>query len=153
MNDIHVLNSDRIDDLTCLDASRTQQSFADECDINRIMSKFRKTGELNHLAKVNPTYGDFSSGADYKESLDQVKAAQADFGSLSAEIRSAMDNNPAVFLEFMADPENEDAAREMGLLAPLETPAPPPPSGPDPKGATASESEASPPPGAVSGGE
>ena len=38
----------------------TKQSFKDECDINKIMAKFQKTGALNHYAKHAPQYGDAS---------------------------------------------------------------------------------------------
>lgn len=132
--------------LICGDKSRTQQSFKEECDINRILAKFRKTGELSHLTDHEPQYGDFSSSVDYKEALDRVHAAQADFDGLSARVRARMQNNPANLLAFMDDPENEDEARELGLLPQLEHPEPPPPSGPDPQGATASEAPASPSP-------
>ena len=38
--------------------SMTKQSFKDECDINKIMAKFQKTGAIEHYAKHAPSYGD-----------------------------------------------------------------------------------------------
>ncbi len=44
-------------------ASRTQQSFRDECDINNILRKFNVTGQLP-IGSVQPQYGDFSGITD-----------------------------------------------------------------------------------------
>lgn len=130
--------------------SRTQQSFKEECDVNRIMAKFRKTGEINHLNEHNPSYGDFATGLDFHTAQLAVADAQADFDSLSARIRAKMDNDPAKLLAFVADPENLEEARELGLIAP----APPAPVDPSPQGAAASEAPASPSPAApIAGGE
>lgn len=126
--------------LKCTEVTRTQQSFRDECDINRIMAKHRKTGELTHLAQRDPQYGDFSAGLDYQEASNRVLAAQADFDSLSANIRQRMQNSPQVLLDFMADPNNLEEARELGLL----NPAPQMPEGTSDEGAAASGGETPP---------
>lgn len=133
--------------------SRTQQSFAKECDINNIMAKFRKGGELTHLAKHDPQYGDFTTELDYQTACNRVLDAQADFGALSAEIRKRMDNDPAKFLAFMADPENLEEARELGLVDPAPPLAEP---DPGPKGAAASGGDPPPippKPSPIEGGE
>lgn len=101
------------------DPSRTQQHSKDDCDINRILAKFHKTGELNHLADHEPTYGDFSDAADYKTSCDRVLAAQADFAALSSRIRARMGHDPAALIAFMEDEANHEEARDLGLLPPL----------------------------------
>lgn len=125
----------------CRGEGRTQQQFKDECDINRIMAKYRKTGELEHLAKHEPEYGNFSTGLDYAEASNRVLAAESDFMALSGEIRQRMDNDPGKLLAFMADPENIEEARELGLIAPAPRSEPEP----GPQGAAAS-----PAPGATS---
>lgn len=123
--------------------SKTEQSFRDECNINLIMAKYRKSGEMSHLARVNPTYGDFSLGLDFQTAQNHVIDAQADFDSLSAEIRARMNNDPGQLLDFLADPENLEEARELGLAKPKKVepgvPAlPPKPKDPTPKGDAAS---------------
>lgn len=110
--------------LTCLDPSKTKQSFKDECDVNRIMAKWRKTGELNHLTEREPTYGDFTNATDYLAARQAVIDAQADFNSLSASIRDRMGNDPGVLLSFLADPANVEEGIALGLI---EKPAAPPP--------------------------
>lgn len=119
---------------------RTQQNFKDECDINRIMAKYIKTGELSHLAKHEPQYGDFSSGVAYQEASNRVLAAQADFDALSANIRKRMDNDPAKLLAFVGDPENLEEARALGLV-PEKDPEPGPIVVQLAEGAAASEGE------------
>ncbi len=124
--------------ITCT-GGRTKQSFKDECDINQILKKWRRTGELEHLSTHKPTYGDFSNPDDYITALTKVKSAQADFDALSSRIRARMDNDPAAFLSFMEDPENHDEAVALGLISKPATPAPvpvapvPPESPPEPE--------------------
>lgn len=107
--------------------SKTKQSFKDECDINQILMRWRKTGELAHLATRQPTYGDFTNATDYLDAVLRTQAAQADFDSLSARVRARMENNPGVLLEFLDDPANLEEAVELGLIPqPASTPSPPP---------------------------
>ncbi len=128
---------------------RTKQSFRDECDVNQILKRWRKTGEMNHIATRQPTYGDFDNADDYLTATLKVQAAQEDFDTLSARVRARMENDPAELLRFVADPNNEAEAIELGLIPkPASTPPAPPP-------ATSPESPPEPPPegGVVSGGE
>ena len=39
--------------------NRTVQSFADSCDVNKILKRAQKTGTLSHIARYQPEYGDF----------------------------------------------------------------------------------------------
>lgn len=38
--------------------SLTKQSFKDECDVNKIVDRFTRTGQLDHLRPGNPEYGE-----------------------------------------------------------------------------------------------
>ena len=125
---------------------RTKQSFKDECDVNRIMQQWRKTGEMNHLNHFTPTYGDFTNAEDYLAATLKCKQAEADFGALSANIRNRMGNDPANLLSFMADPANLEEAVSLGLV---QKPADPPP----PPAAPAAAIPRTPPASPVSGGE
>lgn len=93
----------------------TKQSMADECNINTIMKKYRKTGQLPAMIRKDPQYGDFSEVPSYLESLNIVHKAQEQFSGLPARIRREFDNNPAKFLEFCHDPKNGQKLVEMGL--------------------------------------
>lgn len=99
--------------------SMTKQSFKDECDLNKIIAKFRKAGLLDQLEAAPQMYADVSMYADYHQSLERVQNAREMFATLPADIRSDFHNDAGVFVEFAANPDNEDEMRKMGLLPPL----------------------------------
>lgn len=96
---------------------RTKQSEADGCDINLLMSRQRQTGTMTHITAQLPRYEDFSNVVDYKTALDQLIRADAAFASLPAKTRKEFENDPAQLLAFLDNPENEQQAIDMDLLA------------------------------------
>lgn len=106
--------------LNCPEKGRTHQSFKEECDINVVVAMHQRTGSLQHVNVGTPTYGDYSEVGSYQEALDTVIAAQDAFMALPAKVRTRMGNNPAVLLEFLANPDNKAEAQKLGLV---ETPA------------------------------
>lgn len=108
-------------DLDCQAAEdgMTMQEFADECDINVLMSRYEKTGVLNHFARNQPSYIDLSEMPDLHEALSMLDAAQSAFMTLPAHIRREFDNSPAEFVKFAQDEKNVDKMREWGLAKPL----------------------------------
>lgn len=92
-----------------------KQGFKQDCDINAIMKRYRKTGVLDHVSRVAARYGDFSSVVEYREALDKVLEADNAFAALPAELRKRFDNEPAKLLEFMDNPANLKEAIELGL--------------------------------------
>lgn len=114
------------------DPTRTKQSFKDECDINLMIARWRRSGEISHLGGARGHYGDFSDATDYQDAVNAVQDAQASFMELSSEIRSRMNNDPAQLMLFLSDPNNIDEAEELGLVEkrpqpPTPTPGPKPP--------------------------
>ncbi|WNK15022.1 MAG: internal scaffolding protein [Microvirus sp.] len=106
-------------DIVCTaEEDRTKQSFRDECDINRIMARYAKSGVLPDLIRGNPQYGDFSSVADYQSALNIVVLAEEQFASLDGQVRARFGNDPACFLSFCSDPANRSELARMGLLKP-----------------------------------
>jgi len=101
----------------CSGDGRTHQSFKNECDINRIMARHRKTG-LVKQRQDRPQYGDFSNVGDYQQALDLVITAEAMFSELSSDVRARFQNDPQQFLNFVDDPANQDEAVELGIAAP-----------------------------------
>ena len=97
-----------------------KQSFKDECDINKIMAKFQKTGVLNHYAKHAPSYQDIPA-LEYADALNIIATADTMFEELPSELRKEFKNDPEVFLEFVQNPANLDQMREMGLAKPGDT--------------------------------
>ncbi len=99
--------------ITTLDA-RTEQCHRDECDINKIIAKYDRTGVLNHVNEFEARYEDLT-GLDYQTMLNTVANAQSMFEGLPSEIRNQFANDPAKFISFMDDENNNEQMYEMGL--------------------------------------
>lgn len=102
--------------VSCSGVSRTKQSFKDECDINTILLRYKKTGQLPGLIKSNPQYGDFSDVRSYQDALHTVMFAQEQFSGLSASVRARFDNDPSLFLAFVENPDNRKEMIDLGLV-------------------------------------
>jgi len=101
--------------LFCPEPTLTQQQFADEADINTIVNKFLRTGEMPDEVS-RPQFGDFTQTVNnYQDALNLVLAADEAFNSLPAAIRTRFDNDPAKYVEFFENPKNADEAIELGL--------------------------------------
>ena len=104
--------------------SRTIQDPRDECDVNKLMAKYRKTGMITHLAKHPPRYEDVSGAVSYQEALNIVGAAEREFSKLSAKIRAKFDNDPGKFLDFVSNPDNAEEMYDLGIAVRPDAPAP-----------------------------
>lgn len=103
---------------------RTKQSFRDECDINSVMRRWEKTGQLHPLQRYPPQYGDFTNVDDYQAAVNQVQQAEDAFMALPSRVRSRFGNDPAELLRFMADSANQAEAEKLGLVDPAPKPDP-----------------------------
>jgi phage internal scaffolding protein len=101
--------------LACKDATRAQQHHKDECDINQILERFGKTGQMPVNA-ISGTYGDFSGVVDYHTAMNALIAAESEFDALPAKIRARFDNEPTNLIDFMNDPRNRKEAETLGLV-------------------------------------
>lgn len=104
--------------LVCADVSRAKQSFAEECDINTIVRRFRVTGELPTGVRM-PTYGDFGSLGDFHGALNAVAVARESFDAMPADVRARFHNDPGEFVAFCSDKVNRPEAIKLGLVMPL----------------------------------
>lgn len=100
-----------------VEPSRTKQEFVDQCDINNIIKSFKVSGMLQHVSAkaATGTYQDLPDDIDFQESVNLVLHAQTAFSSLPSKIRNRFDNDPALFLEFMHDPNNSEEIYTLGL--------------------------------------
>lgn len=103
--------------------SRVEQHHVGETNINAIMAKYHKTGQLPDPV-LHAVYGDFSNAEDFHTAHDKILGALEMFQQLPADIRTFFENDPAQLLGFVGDPDNLEEARKMGLvpLAPPEAP-------------------------------
>jgi len=111
---------------------RTKQSFKDECDINRIMAKYQRTGLVEFVNNNEARYGDFS-GFDFSQSMNVVAKANEMFAQLPSNIRKRFNNDAVEFVSFIDDDANRLEAEKLGLVTPkppvVATPADPPKEG------------------------
>lgn len=107
--------------------SRTKQSFVAECDINNILKQYKASGQLRHISAkaAQGAYQDLPDEVDFQASLNVVMQGQTAFASLTSKLRNRFHNDPAEFLEFMADPANQEEAIRLGLATDNRPPAPP----------------------------
>lgn len=101
------------------DPGMTDQSQKDDCDINRIMARYRETGFLVdplHPGTRQPIFGDFTEIPDYQGALEVINAADAAFASLPAKVRDRFGNNPQQIFDFLSDEKNRDEAIALGLI-------------------------------------
>jgi len=110
--------------LICPEPTMAQQQFRDEADINTIMERFGRTGELVAPVRL-PQYGDFDGVNDYHTAMNAVIEAQASFDSLPATLRARFENDPGQFVEFCLDENNRDEAVKLGLIEARKEPAAP----------------------------
>jgi phage internal scaffolding protein len=99
---------------------RTHQSFKDECDINKIMSRILKTGidPFQDRAAV-ANFLDCTKVPDFMEAQNQIKLMYDYFDSLPSSVRGRFQNDPAQLAEFLSDLDaNKDEAEALGLIKP-----------------------------------
>lgn len=95
----------------------TRQEFADECNINIIMSQYMMTGQMPLLNERTPQYLDVT-GENFQTAMDLVANAKSLFNELPSAIRNRFDNNPAAFLDFANNPANYAEMETLGMLKP-----------------------------------
>lgn len=110
-----MLSSDPRPVVECDPDKGAQQSFKDECDINNIMKKYMRTGQVTHLAANAGRFSDVSEVGSYHEAVQRVRESEKFFLGLSTDIRSFFDNDTALFMDFILDPANAEEIRELGL--------------------------------------
>ena len=95
---------------------RTKQSFKDDVDVNKILRKFTKTGQLPGMIAQDGRYGDFSEVGTFQDALEKVRFAEEQFHALPAHVRKRFGHDPVEFLGFVADPANKQEMADLGLL-------------------------------------
>lgn len=101
-----------------MEKSLTQQQFKDATDINRIIAKYKKTGEFPLLTKKGGVYADLTNITDYHSMLNSIHNATSAFSTLPAALRLRFHNDPGELLAFLQDPNNREEGIKLGLVEP-----------------------------------
>lgn len=97
--------------------SLAQQQFKDECDVNRIVDRYNKTGVLEHLSEITPQYGDVTDvPSDLMAAYDAVGRAEEAFMQLPSQLRKDLDNDPSRLSAWLRDENNRETAVRYGLM-------------------------------------
>lgn len=86
--------------------SKTRQSEADSCDINKIMERFNRTGQLPRMQSLPPQYGD-ARIVDYQTAMQIVKDSNDAFMQLPATTRRHFGDSPQNFMSALQDPSDD----------------------------------------------
>jgi len=97
--------------------AKTKQSFKDECDINRIMSRYAATGVLDYVERREAQFADVSD-IDFLSAMQLISSSRSAFESLPSGLRSRFDNDPAKLLNFLNNNDNYQEAVSLGLVTP-----------------------------------
>lgn len=105
--------------------SMTKQAFVAECDINNILKQYRLTGQIRHITAkaAQGAYQDLPDPLDFQDAMNIVLEAQTSFATLPSQVRDRFGNDPEQFLQFMADPANQDEIIKLGLASDKRPPA------------------------------
>lgn len=108
----------------------TKQYPKDECDINNILSQYKKTGIINHINSMQGEFIDLPSELDYQAAMNLGIRASEAFASLPAVVRDRFRNDPRYLLAALGNPAFKAELEGLGVLRKPESAAPPPASGP-----------------------
>jgi len=100
-----------------LNSPHTRQEFRDESDINTIMARYLRTGELPHVNTIAPQYFD-AAGIDFQTHMQSIADAKSLFAQLPSSVRFRFANDPGLFIDFCGDESNRPELARMGLLSP-----------------------------------
>ena len=100
--------------IDCSKDDCTKQSFKDECDVNNIVNRWLKSGQLPLASMSSPSFIDVSGVPDYHTALNIVRQSQDMFAALPAAVRDRFGNDPGQLLAFVEDEKNLDEAIRLG---------------------------------------
>lgn len=107
--------------------SRTKQAFKDETDINQILARYKSTGMLSHINENQGRFLDVSEISDFRSAVQRVQDTQKFFMGLPSDVRAEFQNDPAIFLDFLAEANEKELDRYglRALVTPQEEPEAP----------------------------
>ena len=95
--------------------SLTRQADAEECNIEVVLQRCAASNEML-FPKVQPMYVDFTGVEDFVTQQNRRAKFIAAFEMQPAKFREKFSNDPAVLVEFMADPKNRKECFDLGIF-------------------------------------
>ena len=92
------------------------QSYKDQCNINSILAKAKRTGVISHVTKNADFYADMTD-FDYEAAMDQIAETNSAFYELDAETRREFENNPALFRKIVSKMTPDEIKEKLPQLA------------------------------------
>ncbi len=108
----------RVEVLTGGGDSMTREAFADELDINKIVERYARGGQLP-LTTADARYGDVSEVNDYKSALDFVFAAKGQLRDLPVAAREQLSSDPEAYWLRLDAAVDREGLVDLGLLEAL----------------------------------
>lgn len=100
-----------------LDASKTDESFAHDCDINVIVNRFISSN--TQIPTPVGEYGDLSQiPKNLHEARMLLQASDELFMQLPAKARERFGNSPEAMFSWLENPQNHEEAVKLGLMTP-----------------------------------
>lgn len=103
---------------------RVEQSHKDEVNINNIVKK-HGVDLVTKVAALQAFQFDDVTGNDFQESMNAIIKARDTFESVPSDIRKRFGNDPAAFMDFVHNPDNNDQLIQWGMKNPPEPPPEP----------------------------
>ena len=94
--------------------SKVQQHLKEECDLDKMLEKYKRTGQIK--VRQNPMFEDFSNLSSFHEAQNALIAAKNAFLEVPAKVRQRFDNDPQKMIDFLADQKNLAEAIDLGLI-------------------------------------
>lgn len=115
----------------------TDQAGKAEADVNRIIERYSQTGLPPSGNQVPRKFG-FASSKTYAQVAREMAEVNSAFAALPSAERLSHSNDPAVWLDHIA--ESQDEPPEKTPSEPSEEPSTPPPGEPPPEDSTPGDS-------------
>lgn len=98
--------------------SKTEQCHREDCDINTIINRYRKTGVLGDSASQvrDMVFGDFASMPDRLTSEIAVAEAKENFMKLPIDVRKHFDHDMGKLLKALNDPSQIPTLQNLGIV-------------------------------------
>ena len=105
--------------LTKCGQGKTDQSYKEYCQIKHLVSQTEAKGLLRASQQFEGQMDDLPD-IDFQQAQFMVAKAQSMFEAMPSGIRANFENSPAKFMDFINNPDNAQAVRDMGLAKGLD---------------------------------